>query len=207
MAWCTLFPGLKPKEVPSTSASGGPRGVRLRGQLGRGLHPPAPHGRDPSAQGAPGRVFPGSLGISPRRTGWGRVPSGRGLLRERQRNLGEKLRPAVSLDLGQRLLVDPGGALVPLHRFPGALQDVWQRQLVLQSVEAPLWVALGGLVQLRLEFGRSVLGWFSRWDTHRTVLLTLRRPAAGPSLEPGSVVLALVAVLCPAPTPSRGPHG
>ena len=63
-----------------------------------------------------------------------------------------------------------------------------------------------------MEFGRSVLGWFSRLDTHRTVLLTLPDPAAGPSLGRGSVVPTLLTVLCPAPTPSgqeasRSPEG
>src|SRR5947207_14271622 len=38
-------------------------------------------------------------------------------------------------------------------------------------MEAALSLALRGLVKLRLEFGRSVEGWFRRWVTHQTVLL------------------------------------
>src|SRR5207245_10504992 len=99
-------------------------------------------------------------------------------------------------------LVDPGGAFIPAHQLPGTLQDVAQRQPVIQSVEAALWVTLRGVVKLRLEHDRSVFGWISLIDTHRTVLLSLHSPAAGPSLGWGSVVPALRAVLCPAPTPS-----
>src|SRR5205085_12148605 len=69
-----------------------------------------------------------------------------------------------------------------------------------------------GLVKLRLEHGRSVYGRVSLIDTHRTVLLSLRVPAAGPSLSQRSVVAGLPTVLCPAPTPSgqeasRSPEG
>src|SRR5712692_7521068 len=88
-------------------------------------------------------------------------------------------------------------------QLPGALQDVAPRELVIQGVEAALRVALRGLVKLRLEFGRSVCGWVSRIDTHRTDLLSLHSPAAGPSLGESCVVSRLRAVLGPAPTPSR----
>src|SRR5207253_9286923 len=104
------------------------------------------------------------------------------------RDLGQKLRHAAGLDVGQRLLVDPGGALILAHQFPGALQDIARCELVIQGVEAALRVALRGLVKLRLEHGRSVFGRVSLFDTHRTVLLSLHSPAAGPSLGRGSVV-------------------
>ena len=70
------------------------------------------------------------------------------------------------------------------------------------AVEAAFGITLRGLVELRLEHDRSVFGWISLIDTHRTVLLSLHSPAAGPSLGWGSVVPTLRPVLCPAPTPS-----
>src|SRR5437588_12993921 len=87
-----------------------------------------------------------------------------------------------------------------------------QKQLVVQGVEAAFWLALRGLVKLRLKNGRSVFGWVSRFDTHRTALLSLHGPAAGPSLGESCVVSRLLAVLGPAPTPSgqeasRSPEG
>jgi hypothetical protein len=46
-------------------------------------------------------------------------------------------------------------------------------------------------------------GWISLASTHPAVLLPMCDPAAGPSLAGSSVVSRLLAVLCPAPTPSR----
>src|SRR5207302_10091867 len=90
-------------------------------------------------------------------------------------------------NLLQRLLVDPRSAPVLLHALPRRLQDIRQIQLVIQGVETAGRLALRGLVELRLEFGRSVFGSVSLIDTHRTDPLSLLGPAAGPSLGTGCV--------------------
>src|SRR5437016_2376797 len=125
-----------------------------------------------------------------------------GLVAQALRDLRQKLRDTLGLDLGQRLLVDPSDAPIPAHQLPGTLQEIRQRQPVIQRVEAAFGITLRGLVELRLEHDRSVFGWISLIDTHRTVLLSLHSPAAGPSLGRGFVVPSLPTVLCPAPTPS-----
>src|SRR5207247_11048236 len=67
-------------------------------------------------------------------------------------------------------------------------QDVAQTELVIQSMEAPVRLAFRGLVELRLKFGRPCCGRVSSWSTHRTELLSLHGPTAGPSLGQGCVV-------------------
>ena len=154
---------------------------RFQEQLGGRLHHPIPHRRDAERTRAGGVAPFGDL-HPPHRLG------AIGLVLQALRDPGQKCRHPLGFDLGQRLLVDPGGPVVSAHQLPGALQDIRQRQPVIQGVEAAGGIALRGLVKLRLEDGRSVFGWVGRFDTHRTVLLSLHGPAARPSLGRGSVV-------------------
>jgi hypothetical protein len=192
------FQGVLGSEPRPESEGRGSREVRLEDrlqhQLGRRLHHPVPDGRYP--QGAVFAVAFGDL-HPPDRLG------AIGLLPERLRDLRQERLDPVRLDRGQRLLVDPGGALVLAHLLPRFLQDVAQRELVIQRVEPAGGLALRGLVELRLELGRPWLGRFSLGDTHRTDLLSSRGSAARPFLPGSSVVSPVQAVLCPAPTPFR----